>query len=260
MPTKAVDGQFIVPLEELLEAGCHFGHQSRRWHPKMGVYIWAERDGVHIIDLAKTQQKLNEAAKFLYNLTREGKAVVFVGTKRQASTIIEEEATKAAIPYVSKRWLGGTMTNWKQLKKSIDQLHDLETKREAGDLERYTKKERVLIDREISRLNRIIGGLRGLTKPPEVLFVVDVKREEAAIREARKLGIPVVAIVDTNCNPQAANLVIPANDDAIRSIRLITSKLAEAVARGKVEHAVIQEAAAKEAAKAKGANEQAVAA
>lgn len=223
----------MVPLEELLEAGCHFGHQARRWHPKMRRYIWAERDGVHILDLEKTQKLLSEACELVSHLAAEGKTVVFLGTKRQASLVIEEEAKRAGMPYVSRRWLGGTFTNWKQLKRSIDRMKDLESKRESGDLDKYTKKERVIIDREIERLERTVGGLRGLAGLPDALFVIDVKREEAAVNEARILGVPVIAIVDTNCDPSSTNIVIPANDDAIHSIQLITKNIADAVLKGK---------------------------
>lgn len=231
--TSKTEDKFIVPLEDLLEAGCHFGHQARRWHPKMTKYIWAERDGVHIVDLAKTQAMLSDACQMVSELVANGKLVVFLGTKRQASSVIEEEATRAGMPFVAKRWLGGTFTNWKQLKKSIDRLKDLEAKRAGGELDRYTKKERVVIDREIERLERTIGGLRNLGILPGALFIIDIKREEAAVNEARKMEIPVIAIVDTNCDPSNIDIVIPANDDAIRSIQLITRKIADAVIEGK---------------------------
>ena len=232
MSTKT-DGKFVVSLEELLEAGCHFGHQARRWHPKMGEYIWNERDGVHIIDLEKTQKQLALACEKVLELTQQGKILVMVGTKRQASTVIEEEALRAGIPYVSKRWLGGTITNWKQLKRSIDRLKDLESKKTTGDLDHYTKKERVLFDKEIFHLKREIGGLRNIETAPDALFVVDVKREEAAVREAKKMGVPVIAIIDSNCDPRMADVAVPANDDALRSIQLITKKIADAVIEGK---------------------------
>lgn len=228
-------GQFVVSLEDLLAAGCHFGHQARRWNPKMSKYIWGERNGVHIFDLEKTQAALTDACELARSMTREGKLIVFVGTKRQASAVIEEEAQKAGVPFVSRRWLGGTLTNWKQLKKSIDRLKDLESKRDSGDFDRYTKHERLLIDREINRLTRLIGGLRTLTDAPQALFVVDVKHEIAAVLEARRRGVPVIAIVDTNCDPVLADAVIPANDDATWSVRLISSKISEAIQLGKRE-------------------------
>lgn len=230
---KGLDNKFVVSLEDLLEAGCHFGHQSRRWHPKMGKYIWGERDGVHIIDLEKTRQGLTGACETVRQLISEGKVIVFVGTKRQAEPIIEEEATRAGIPFVGKRWLGGTLTNWQQVKKSIERLKDLKSKRDSGELDKYTKRERVLFDREILKLGHTVGGLKELIDLPQALFVVDVKREDAAIREAKRLGILVIAIVDTNCNPGMVDAVIPANDDAIKSIRLIVNKLADAVIAGK---------------------------
>lgn len=235
MSTKT-DGRFIVPLEELLEAGCHFGHQARRWHPKMADYIWSERDGVHIIDLEKTQKQLAAACEKVSQLTQVGKILVMIGTKRQASAVIEEEALRVGIPYVSKRWLGGTITNWNQLKKSIDRLKELESKKTSGDLDRYTKKERVLFDREMFHLNREIGGLRNIESAPSALFVIDVKREDAAVREAKKMGIPVIAVIDTNCDPRMADVAIPANDDAVRSIQLITKKIADAVIEGKAKN------------------------
>lgn len=226
--------KYLVSLEELLEAGCHFGHQSRRWHPKMAPYIWGERNGVHIIDLEKTQALLAAACEKVRELARDGKLILFVGTKRQASAIIEEEAQKAQMPYVAKRWLGGTMTNWKQLKKSIERMVDLENKRAAHELEKYTKREQGQFDKEIARLNTFVGGLRLLKDLPAALFIIDIKREDAVVREAKKMGIPVFAIVDTNCDPTGISSVIPANDDAIWSIRLIVSKFAEAIREGRV--------------------------
>ena len=226
---------YRVSLEELLEAGCHFGHQSRRWHPKMAPYIWGERNGVHIIDLSKTQESLVAACRKASELVREGKLILFVGTKRQASAIIEEEAQKAQMPYVSKRWLGGTLTNWKQLKKSIERMVDLESKRAAHELEKYTKREQGQFDKEIARLNTFVGGLRLLKDLPAALFIIDIKREDAVVREAKKMGIPVFAIVDTNCDPTGIDYVVPANDDAIWSIRLIVSKIAEAIREGRTE-------------------------
>lgn len=227
--------KYLVSLEELLEAGCHFGHQSRRWHPKMAPYIWGERNGVHIIDLEKTQAHLLAACEKAREMAREGKLILFVGTKRQASAIIAEEAQKAQMPFVSKRWLGGTLTNWKQLKKSIDRLVDLENKRAAHELEKYTKREQGQFDKEIVRLNTFVGGLRLLKDLPAALFIIDIKREDAVVREAKKMGIPVFAIVDTNCDPTGIDYVVPANDDAIWSIRLIVSKFAEAIRDGRTE-------------------------
>lgn len=230
--TKAKTNNYLVPLEELLEAGCHFGHQSRRWHPKMSPYIWGERTGVHIFDLEKTQKALSEACEFIKKLSAEGKNIVFVGTKRQAADVLKEEAERIKTPFVAKRWLGGTITNWEQIKKSITELKELRQKKEAGELDRYTKKERVLFDRKISRLERIVGGIENLNGIPDALYIVDIKREISAVREARIAGIPVVAIVDSNCDPEGITRVIPANDDAVRSIKLITAKIADAVRDG----------------------------
>lgn len=225
--------KYQISLEELLEAGCHFGHQGRRWNPKMEPYIYAKKEGVHIFDLEKTAAGLVKAMTFVGDLTAQGKKIVFVGTKRQAAPIVAEEAAKAGLPFVNMRWLGGTITNWDQIKKGIARLTELETKKQKGELNKYTKKENVLFDREIDKLNRFVGGLRTLTELPEAIFVVDVKKEIAAVREARVKGISVVALVDSNADPDLVDYVIPANDDAVRSIKLIVSKLAQAAQDGK---------------------------
>lgn len=225
--------EYKISLEELLEAGCHFGHQGRRWNPKMKPYIYSKKEGVHIFDLAKTALGLKRAMEFVRDLVAQRKIIVFVGTKRQASEIIAEEAGKAGVPFVNMRWLGGTITNWEQIKKGLERLKDLETKKEKGELKQYTKKENVLFDREIDKLNRFIGGMRSVTNLPDAIFVVDVKKEIAAVREARVKGIPVVALVDSNADPDLIDYVIPGNDDAVRSIKLIVSKLALAASDGK---------------------------
>ncbi|PIP87664.1 30S ribosomal protein S2 [Candidatus Beckwithbacteria bacterium CG22_combo_CG10-13_8_21_14_all_01_47_9] len=225
--------EYLISLEELLEAGCHFGHQGRRWNPKMKPYIYAKKEGVHIFDLEKTAAGLARAMVFVRDLVSEGKKIVFVGTKRQAAPIIAEEAVKAGLPFINMRWLGGTITNWEQIKKGIARLSELETKKQKGELKKYTKKENVLFNREIDKLNRFVGGLRSLTDLPAAIFVVDVKKEIAAVREARKTGISVVALVDSNTDPDLVDYVIPANDDAVRSIKLIVSKLAQAAQDGK---------------------------
>jgi len=225
--------EYLISLEELLEAGCHFGHQGRRWNPKMKPYIYAKKEGVHIFDLEKTAAGLARAMVFVRDLVSEGKKIVFVGTKRQAAPIIAEEAVKAGLPFINMRWLGGTITNWEQIKKGITRLSELETKKQKGELKKYTKKENVLFNREIDKLNRFVGGLRSLTDLPAAIFVVDVKKEIAAVREARKTGINVVALVDSNTDPDLVDYVIPANDDAVRSIKLIVSKLAQAAQDGK---------------------------
>jgi small subunit ribosomal protein S2 len=231
--SSKTDNQFIVPLEDLLEAGCHFGHQAKRWFPKMAPYIWGERSGVHIFDLAKTQQLLLAAAVKVRDLVASGKTIVFLGTKRQASPIIKQEAERAGIPYAVNRWPGGLITNWKQIEKSILRLKELKSKKDSGDFAKYVKKEQAVVDKEISRLTRLFGGLENLSAVPDALFVVDIKREAGAIAEARRFGIFTIAIVDTNCNPDEVDVVIPANDDAVRSIHLIVNKFADAVIEGK---------------------------
>lgn len=232
MVKKAKESQFLVPLKDLLEAGCHFGHQSRRWHPKMALYIWQARDGVHIFDLAKTREKLAEACQAVKELVSKEGRVVFVGTKRQAQAIVKEEAEKKGVPYVVNRWLGGLITNWGQVSKSIEKLLEMKEKKEKGEYEKYTKKENVLIDREIARLERFFGGLTSLKKIPDAIFVVDVKKEKAAVKEAQIKGVKIFAIVDSNTDPSGIDYVIPANDDAMRSIKLIVEKFAEAVREG----------------------------
>jgi len=222
-----------ISLKDLLEAGCHFGHQARRWHPKMKPYLYAVRDGIHIFDLAKTKEGLDEACEYLRKLTVAGKTVVFVGTKRQAKAIIKEEAKKAGTPFVAERWLGGVITNWDQLKKSIRKLTEMKEKKEKGEYKKYTKKEQILIDREIARLEKLFGGLESLEELPEAIFVVDTKKEEAAVREANQKGIAVVAIVDSNSNPDLIDYIIPANDDAVGSIKIIVEAVAAAVQKGK---------------------------
>lgn len=220
-----------ITLKELLEAGCHFGHQSQRWNPKMKSYIFATKDKVHIFDLVKTKEGLEAACAFVKATTSQAGKVLFVGTKRQAKEIVKETAQKARMPYVSERWLGGTITNWEQIKKSIDKLEEMKEKKEKGEYKDYTKKEQLLIDREIERLERFFGGLTALEGLPEAIFVVDIKKEEAAVLEANKKGVKVVAIVDTNSNPDLVDYVIPANDDAVGSIELIVKKIGEACKR-----------------------------
>ena len=222
-----------ISLKDLLEAGCHFGHQSRRWHPKMQPYLYGAREGVHIFDLVKTKEGLETAAVFAQALTANGGKIVFVGSKRQAREIIKEEAKKAGMPYVAERWLGGIITNWEQVKKSVDKLKDLKVKKESGELKKYTKKENLLIDREIIKLERFFGGLVDLTQVPEAVFIVDIKKEAAAVQEAKIKEIPIIAIVDSNCDPALINYAIPANDDAVGSIKFIVEKIAEAAKEGK---------------------------
>lgn len=232
MAKEAKESQFSVSLKDLLEAGCHFGHQSRRWHPKMAPFIWQARGGVHIFDLVKTKEQLEKACGAVLELVAEGKVIVFVGTKRQAQAIVKEEAEKAGIPYVSNRWMGGLITNWGQVSKSIEKLVEMKEKKEKGEYDKYTKKENVLIDREISRLEKFFGGLAGLKQIPEAIFVVDIKKEKAAVKEAKMKGLKVFAIVDSNSDPTPVDYLIPVNDDAVRSIKLVVEKFAEAVKKG----------------------------
>lgn len=230
---KKSTADFKVLLEELLKAGCHFGHQARRWQPGMAPYLYTVRDGIHIFDLAKTAEGLERACVFVKELVEKGGKIVFVGTKRQAQAIVKEEASKVGTPFVVERWLGGTITNWEEIKKRIDRLVEMKEKKEKGEYEKYTKKENILINREINKLQRFFGGLLGLEKLPEAIFVVDTVREETAVREARRKGVKVVGIVDSNANPDTVDYVIPSNDDAVRSIKLIVEKIAEAVTEGK---------------------------
>lgn len=222
-----------VSLKDLLEAGAHFGHQSRRWHPKMKSYLFGVRDGIHIFDLAKTKASLEEAAAFVREITAKGEKVVFVGTKRQAQAIIKEEAKKAGMPFVDQRWLGGTITNWGEIKKRIGRLVEMKEKREKGEYKRYTKREQLLIDREIESLEKKLGGLVGLDDLPRAIFVVDIKTEETAVREAKHKGVTVVAVVDSNSNPDLVDYVIPANDDAVGAIKLIIAVIGKAAGEGR---------------------------
>lgn len=228
--TKKTDYQ--VDLKELLDAGCHFGHQSRRWNPKMKSFIYAKREGVHIFDLGQTAEKLAAAMTAVRDLAAEKKQIVFVGTKRQASAIIKEEASQCEMPFVAVRWLGGIISNWEQIEKSLKKMKDLEERKEKGEFKKYTKKENVLIDRQIDKLNRFLGGLRNLAGLPAAIFVIDIKKEIAAVQEARNKGVLVIGVVDTNADPTLVDLAIPANDDAVASIKYITNKIQKAVKDG----------------------------
>ncbi len=221
-----------ISLEELLEAGCHFGHQRRKWNPAMSKYIYGERDGVHIFDLAKTKEGLGKACEFISQVAARGGKILFVGTKRQAADFVKNEAIRAGMPFVTVRWMGGLLTNNTNLAGRIRKLADMKAKREAGEFNKYTKKERLLFDREIERLEKFFGGVAGMTGLPEALFVVDTHKEDVAVREGLKMGIPVVGIVDTNADPKV-DWVIPANDDAVKSIELIVTAAADAVIEGK---------------------------
>jgi small subunit ribosomal protein S2 len=222
-----------ITLKALLEAGCHFGHQAHRWNPKMKPYLYDIRQGVHIFDLVKTKEGLEAACEFVKKAAAEGKQIVFVGTKRQARAIIEEVAKKIGVPYVNERWIGGTITNWEQIKKNLDKLAEMKRAKEAGEYKKYTKKEQSLLDKEITRLERFYGGLVGLEEMPEVLFVVDVKKEATAVREAKKKEVVVIGLVDSDSDPDWVDWVIPGNDDAVGSIKFITEKIGEAIEEGK---------------------------
>ncbi|HJT28755.1 MAG TPA: 30S ribosomal protein S2 [Pyrinomonadaceae bacterium] len=223
-----------VTMKELLEAGVHFGHQVRRWNPKMKEYIFGERNGIYIIDLQKTQRMFREAIAFVTNLIAEdkGKTVLFVGTKRQAQDAIREEAEKCGQYYVNQRWLGGLLTNFQTVQKSIKRLKDLESMQTDGRYEKMTKKERIKLDRERESLNKNLSGIKSMNRLPDAVFIIDVKKEEIAVAEANRLGIPIVAVVDTNCSPEGIDYVIPGNDDALRAVRLFASRIADSIVEG----------------------------
>jgi small subunit ribosomal protein S2 len=224
--------QRVVSMRELLESGVHFGHQTKKWNPKMRPYIFTERNGIHILDLQQTIPAMQQAYEFVSNITSRGQQILLVGTKKQASSIIEEEATRSNQLYVTNRWLGGTMTNFSTIKARLQYLAQLEARRERGEFARLTKAEQLRIEDEINKLNRVFGGLKRMERLPGALFIVDPHREELAVAEARKLHIPIIAMVDSNCNPDLIDIVIPANDDAIRGIRLIVSKIADGAING----------------------------
>jgi small subunit ribosomal protein S2 len=223
-----------VTMKELLEAGVHFGHQVRRWNPKMKEYIFGERNGIYIIDLQKTQRMFREAIAFVTNLIAEdkGRTVLFVGTKRQAQDAIREESEKCGQYFVNQRWLGGLLTNFQTVQKSIKRLKDLESMQTDGRYEKLTKKERIKLDRERESLNKNLSGIKNMSRLPDAVFIIDVKKEEIAVAEANRLGIPIVAVVDTNCSPEGIDYVIPGNDDALRAVRLFASRIADAIVEG----------------------------
>jgi small subunit ribosomal protein S2 len=222
-----------VSMRDLLEAGVHFGHQTRRWNPKMRRFIFAERGGIYIIDLTQTAERLDEAQQFLRNVAERGGTVLFVGTKKQAQDAVEQEAKRIGMPYVNHRWLGGLLTNWRTMADRIDRLHEMRRLRDEGQLELLPAKERIAMAGELEKLEANLGGVADLRRQPDAVVIVDLKKEALAVREARRLGIPVVALVDTNCDPDEADYVIPGNDDAIRSCNLVVHALAEAVNDGK---------------------------
>ena len=223
----------VVAMKQLLEAGVHFGHQTRRWDPKMAEYIFQARNGIHIIDLQKTSKKLDEAYAFLKEQAEAGKTVLFVGTKKQAQECVKEAAEKCGMYYVNQRWLGGTLTNFSTIRKRIGRLLELEKMQEDGTFEVLPKKEVILLKKEMEKLEKNLGGIKEMTEVPGVMFIVDPKKEKIGILEARKLGIPVIGLVDTNCNPEEVDYAIPGNDDAIRAVKLITDCMANAIIEGR---------------------------
>jgi small subunit ribosomal protein S2 len=223
----------VVAMKQLLEAGVHFGHQTRRWEPKMAEYIFQARNGIHIIDLQKTSKKIDEAYEFLKSQAEEGKTILFVGTKKQAQECIKEAAQKCGMYYVDQRWLGGMLTNFETIKSRVQRLRDLETMEQDGTFDVLPKKEVIVLKREMEKLEKNLGGIKDMETLPGVIFLVDPKKERIAVMEAKKLNIPLVGIVDTNCNPEDLDYPIPGNDDAIRAVKLITDVMANAVIEGK---------------------------
>ncbi len=221
-----------VQIPEMMEAGAHFGHQTKRWNPKMRPYIYGARSGVHIIDLQRTKELANDALKFIESVVASGKKVLFVGTKMQSRAVVREQAERAEMHYVNNRWMGGTLTNFNTIKKSIDRLIDFQTRRENNDFKGFTKRELLDVDRKIVKLEASLGGIKSLSKSPGAVFVIDPNHEKIAIKESKKLGIPIVALVDSNCDPDPIDYVIPANDDAISTIIYFTNKIADACVTG----------------------------
>ena len=237
----------VISMKQLLEAGVHFGHQTRRWNPKMAKYIFTERNGIYIIDLQKTVKKLEEAYMFIRDVAASGESVLFVGTKKQAGESIKEEAERAGANYVNARWLGGMLTNFRTIRRRIDRLAQLRTMEEDGTFDRLPKKEVVKLNLEIEKLEKFMGGIKTMKKLPGAMFIVDPRKERIAVAEAKKLGIPIVAIVDTNCDPDEIDYVIPGNDDAIRAVKLIAQTMANAILEGKQGEQAEEAAAEKEA-------------
>lgn len=223
----------IVSMKALLESGVHFGHRTQKWHPAMKPYIFTERNGIHIIDLQKTSKAIQQAYNLVRDTVAEGGTILFIGTKRQAQETVQAEAIRCGMPYVTMRWLGGMLTNWRTIRQRINELEKLERMRDKGEFGRLTKKEALVLQRKIERLEILLGGVRQMVRLPELVFVVDVHREATAIHEANLLNIPVIAMVDTNCDPTNVDYVIPSNDDAIRAIKLVVSRIADAVIEGK---------------------------
>lgn len=223
----------VISMKQLLEAGVHFGHQTRRWNPKMAPYIFTDRNGIYIIDLQKTVRKVEEAYEFVKSLSAAGETILFVGTKKQAQEAVKEEAQKCGMFFVNQRWLGGMLTNFQTIRRRIDRLHDLEKMETDGRLNLLPKKEVAELMHEKERLAKFLGGIKDMRRLPGAVFIIDPRKERIAVAEARKLGIPIVAIVDTNCDPDEVDYVIPGNDDAIRAVKLLTGKMADAVTEGR---------------------------
>ncbi|RXT15142.1 30S ribosomal protein S2 [Ammoniphilus sp. CFH 90114] len=222
----------VISMKQLLEAGVHFGHQTRRWNPKMAKYIFTERNGIYIIDLQKTVKKVEEAYNFVRDVAANGGKLLFVGTKKQAQDSVKEEAERSGMYYINQRWLGGTLTNFSTIQKRINRLHELEKWETDGTFEVLPKKEVILLRKEKERLEKFLGGISHMRELPDAMFIIDPRKERIAVAEARKLGIPIVAIVDTNCDPDEIDYVIPGNDDAIRAVKLLTAKVADAIIEG----------------------------
>jgi small subunit ribosomal protein S2 len=222
----------VVSMRELLEAGVHFGHQTRRWNPKMRRFIFTERGGIYIIDLQQTLELLGEAHDFARNLAERGGSILFVGTKKQSQTAVEQQAQRVGMPYVAHRWLGGLLTNWRTISSRIDRLHELRRLKEEGQLDLLPAKERIAMEGELAKLDENLGGVADMKKQPDAVFIIDLRKEQLAVREARRLGLPIVALVDTNCDPDEADYVIPGNDDAIRSCDLIVRVVADGIEAG----------------------------
>ncbi len=223
----------VVSLAQLLESGVHFGHQTRRWNPKMSPYIYTARNGVHIIDLVQTARLMEEAYNYLRLASEQGKRVLFLGTKRQAAGIIAQEALRCGAFYVNQRWLGGMMTNWATIKTRVERLKELERRQDTGALDLLPKKEAAMLRRELEKLQKYLGGIRGMRKVPDIVVIIDQRREYNAVQECQKLNVPIVSLLDTNCDPDTVDIPIPANDDAIRSIKLIVGRLADAIYEGR---------------------------
>jgi len=223
----------VVSLAQLLESGVHFGHQTRRWNPKMDPYIYTARNGVHIIDLVQTAKLMDDAYNYVRNASEQGKKFLFIGTKRQAAGIVAQEASRCGAYYVNQRWLGGMLTNWTTIKTRVDRLKELERREETGALDLLPKKEASVLRRELEKLQKYLGGIKAMRKVPDIVVIVDQRREYNAVQECQKLNIPIVSLLDTNCDPDVVDIPIPANDDAIRSIKLIVGKLADAIYEGR---------------------------